>query len=70
MKGLGRVVVGSIAGGLLGAAAFFAVDGLMPSTAEAQIYANPASSYSTVGGNSKPPTLRRGLFLFSNGRMS
>ena len=35
MKGLGRVVLGSIAGGLLGAAAFFAIDGLMPSTADA-----------------------------------
>ena len=33
MKGLGRVVVGSVAGSLLGAAAFFAVDGLMPRTA-------------------------------------
>jgi len=28
MEGFGRVVVGSAAGGLLGAAAFFAVDGL------------------------------------------
>ena len=36
MKGLGRVVIGSAVGSLLGAAAFFAVDGLMPSTAEAQ----------------------------------
>ena len=36
MKGLGRVVIGSAVGGLLGAAAFFAVDGLMPRTAEAQ----------------------------------
>jgi len=30
MKGLGRVVIGSAVGGLLGAAAFFAVDGLVP----------------------------------------
>ena len=30
MKGLGRVVIGSAVGGVLGAAAFFAVDGLMP----------------------------------------
>lgn len=29
MKGLSRVVIGSIAGGLLGAAAFFAVDGVI-----------------------------------------
>ena len=36
MKGLGRVVIGSAVGGLLGAAAFFAVDGLMPSKVEAQ----------------------------------
>ena len=36
MEGLGRVVIGSAVGGLLGAAAFFAVDGLMPSTADAQ----------------------------------
>ena len=35
MKGLRRVVVGSAVGGLLGAAAFFAVDGLMPSTVDA-----------------------------------
>jgi len=37
MKGLRRVV-GSAVGGLLGAAAFFAVDGLMPSDAAAQVY--------------------------------
>ena len=36
MEGLGRVVIGSAVGGVLGAAAFFAVDGLMPSTADAQ----------------------------------
>ena len=35
MKGLGRVVVGSAVGGLLGATAFFAVDGLMPSAVDA-----------------------------------
>ncbi len=35
MNGVGRVVVGSIAGGLLGAAAFFVVDGLVPNTANA-----------------------------------
>ena len=39
MKGLSRVVIGSAVGGLLGAAAFFAVDGLMPREAEA--YGNP-----------------------------
>jgi len=30
MKGLGRVVIGSAVGGLVGAAAFFAADGLIP----------------------------------------
>ena len=35
MKGLTRVVIGSAVGGLLGAAAFFAVDGMIPRTAEA-----------------------------------
>ena len=35
MKSLSRVVLGSVAGCLLGAAAFFAVDALMPSKAEA-----------------------------------
>ena len=30
MKGIKRVVIGSAVGGLLGAAAFFAVDGLTP----------------------------------------
>ena len=44
MKGLTRVVLGSIAGSLLGAAAFFAVDVLMPVHAYAQ-YLNSA------GGN-------------------
>ncbi len=42
MKGLKGVVVGSIAGGLLGAASFFAVDGLMPNAADAK-YGNPGS---------------------------
>ena len=36
MKGLGRVVIGSAVGGLVGATSFFAVDGLMPSKVEAQ----------------------------------
>jgi len=35
MKGLKHVVIGSAVGGLLSAAAFFAVDGLMPKTADA-----------------------------------
>ena len=35
MKGLKRVVLGSAVGGLLGAAAFFAVDGLITGRAEA-----------------------------------
>ncbi len=30
MKSLGRVVIGTAVGGLLAAAAFFAVDGLIP----------------------------------------
>ena len=30
MKGLDRVVISAVVGGLLGAAAFFAVDGLVP----------------------------------------
>ena len=37
MKGLGHVVIGSITGGLLGAASFFAFDGLIPSAADAQV---------------------------------
>ena len=40
MKGLTRVVLGSVATGLLGAASFFAVDGLTPKSAVAQ-YGNP-----------------------------
>ena len=44
MKALSRVFVSSAVGGLLGAAAFFAVDGLMPSQGNAQ-YLNEA------GGN-------------------
>ena len=35
MKSLSRVALSSIAGALLGVASFFAVDGPMPSTAEA-----------------------------------
>ena len=37
MKGLGRVVIGSAVCGLLGAAAFFAVDGLVPFNAESYV---------------------------------
>ena len=37
MKGIKRVVIGSAVGGLVGAAAFFAVDGLNPSPANAQL---------------------------------
>ncbi|MAF40338.1 MAG: hypothetical protein CL859_00540 [Cyanobium sp. ARS6] len=54
MEGFGRVVVGSAAiasvvigsavGGLLGAAAFFAVDGLTPEGAEADPYRGPTSA--------------------------
>ena len=36
MKGLDRVVISAVVGGLLGAVSFFAADGLMPSTADAQ----------------------------------
>ncbi|MDC0303120.1 hypothetical protein OAL13_00705 [bacterium] len=36
MKGISRVVLGSVASAFLGAASFFAVDGLMPRTSEAQ----------------------------------
>ena len=37
MKGLGELVLGCIAGGLLGTAAFFAVDALIPKAADAQV---------------------------------
>ena len=37
MKGLRRVVIGSAVGGLLGAVAFFAVDGLMPRDVQAGV---------------------------------
>ncbi len=36
MKGLGRVVISTVVGSLLGAAAFFAVDWLISQSAEAQ----------------------------------
>ncbi|WP_066906763.1 hypothetical protein [Synechococcus sp. MIT S9509] len=51
MKGLGRVVIGSAVGGLVGAASFFAVDGVMPKAADAQstLYPSGAGRY---GGNS------------------
>ena len=44
MKGLGRVVIGSAVGGLLGAAAFIAVDGLMPATSDAHEEINGRSA--------------------------
>ena len=37
MKGLSRVVIGSAVGGLLGSAAFFAIDGLVPFNAESYV---------------------------------
>ena len=40
MEGFRRVVLGSAVGGLLGAASFFAVDGLMPREANANPFAN------------------------------
>ena len=36
MKGFTRVVLGSVASAFLGAASFFAIDGLMPNAADAQ----------------------------------
>ena len=36
MKNLSRVVLGSVAGSLLGAASFFAIDGLITRTSKAQ----------------------------------
>jgi len=51
MKGLGRVVVGSAVGGLLGAAAFFAVEGLMPKGSNADtLYRSPIHDNSLYGG--------------------
>jgi hypothetical protein len=46
MKGLGELVLGCIAGGLLGAAAFFAVDALMPTGAKAACYTEQCNPYS------------------------
>ena len=47
MKGLGELVLGCIASGLLSAAAFFAVDALVPAPAEASVYGfRITSSYS------------------------
>ena len=52
MKGIKRVVIGSAVGGLLGAAAFFAVDGLMPRTAQAdQLWRNSYGSPYSSGGS-------------------
>ena len=50
MKGLRRVVVGSAVGGLLGAAAFFAVDGLMPSKVSSEMIRRTGQHY--TGGSS------------------
>ena len=38
MKGLRSVVIGSAVGGLLGAAAFFAVEGWIPITGDAEAW--------------------------------
>ena len=38
MKGFGRVVIGSIAGTLIGATMFFTLDGLMPGLAKSMEY--------------------------------
>ena len=52
MKGLKRVVIGSAVGALLGAAAFFAVDGLIPTAAEA--YGNPGLPFVFQGNSGLP----------------
>ena len=52
MKGLSRVVIGSAVGGLLGAAAFFAIDGLMPKAAEAQYPGSPGYVQDQYPGSS------------------
>ncbi len=51
MKGLSHVVIGSIAGALLGAAAFFAIDGLIPKGANADtLYRSPLHDSPLHGG--------------------
>ncbi len=45
MRGLGRLVLSSVAGGLLGAAAFFTVDALVPE-AKAACYTEQCNPYS------------------------
>ena len=40
MKGFGRVVIGSIAGSLIGATMFFTLDGLMPGPANSMGHEN------------------------------
>jgi len=50
MKGLGRVVIGSAVGGLLGAAAFFAVDSLIPNKVSAEMIRRTGEHY--TGGSS------------------
>ena len=65
MKGLSHVVIGSITGGLLGAAAFFAIDGLIPSAAESDtLYRSPLHDNSLYGG----PAYRGGGTTYHNVR--
>ena len=55
MKGFSELVLGCIAGGLLGAAAFFAVDALMPAHTDAQ-YLNSAGENIYGDSNLNPMT--------------
>ena len=49
MKGLGHLVLGCIAGGLLGAAVFFAVDALIPMPADAHDLKNQSTTVDLIG---------------------
>mgnify|MGYP001275981415 CR=1 FL=1 len=49
MKGLGHLVLGCIAGGLLGAAVFFAVDALIPTPADAHDLKNQSTTVDLIG---------------------
>ena len=49
MKGLGHLVLGCIAGGLLGAAVFFAVDALIPTPADAHDLKKQSTTVDLIG---------------------
>ncbi len=49
MKGLGHLVLGCIAGGLLGAAVFFAVDALIPTAADAHDLKSQSTTVDLIG---------------------